>query len=65
MASKITIIACRKRGRLGLGPVVKTEQYSRGEENVQKTINSVSFIEQENQVNQDHHEDIEKMSLEQ
>ena len=38
----------------------KTKQYYGVEEDVQKTIKRVSFERQENQVKQDHHEDINK-----
>ena len=39
---------------------IKTDQYSRGEEDAHKTIKNVSFKKQENQVEQDHHEDMDK-----
>ena len=43
---------------------VKTDQYYRGEEDVQKNINNVYFGKKSNQIKQDHHQDIKKTSSE-
>ena len=39
---------------------IKTKKYSRWEEDVLKTIKSVTFAKQNNQVKKDHHEDTDK-----
>ena len=39
---------------------IKTGQYFRGEEDKHKTIKNLYFEKQENQVEQDHHKDIDK-----
>ena len=41
---------------------VDTDQDSRGEENLQKTTKTVSFLKQDNKVIQDHHKDIKTSS---
>ena len=39
---------------------MKTDQYFRGKEDIQKTIKSIYFEKQVNQVKQYHHEDIDR-----
>ena len=49
-----------KTGNIKSEENVNTNQDSRSDEDAQKTIKSISFTKQKNQVKQDHHEDKDK-----